>query len=41
MPAVGARRYIQKSCQIIPGAAEASVRAGFMLVPERGDSTLM
>jgi hypothetical protein len=41
MPSGGARRYIQKCCQILPGAAEARVRAGFMLVPERGNSTMM
>src|SRR5215469_12396737 len=41
IPRGGARRYIQKCCQVMPGAAEANVRAGFMLIPESGDSTLI
>src|SRR5581483_5603443 len=38
---MGARKYTQIAVQIPEGNAEPTVRAGFMLMPERGDSTLM
>jgi hypothetical protein len=38
---VGPARYNQICCHINPGIAEARVRAGFMLVPERGASMMM
>src|SRR5215468_3199375 len=41
MASVGARKYTQIAVQIPDGSAEPTVRAGFMLIPESGDSTLM
>src|SRR5215467_15046940 len=41
MASAGARKYTQSEVQIPEGNAEPTVRAGFILMPESGDSTLM
>jgi hypothetical protein len=41
MPSGGATRYTQKAVQVIAGSADATVRAGFMLIPEIGLSSVM
>src|SRR5215469_11791136 len=41
MASAGARRYTHTAVQIPEENAEPTVRAGFMLIPDSGDSTLM
>lgn len=41
MPISGPVKYTQSAVQARAGNAEASVRAGFMLMPESGDSSVM
>ena len=41
MASAGARKYTHTALQIPDESAEPTVRAGFMLIPESGDSTLM
>jgi hypothetical protein len=41
MASTGARKYTQMAVHMPAGSAEPIVRAGFMLMPESGDSMLM
>src|SRR5262249_819045 len=41
MANAGARKYTQIAAHMPDGKAEARVRAGFMLIPESGDSMLI